>query len=130
MSSALQEWCRGDGDQIFLGHHVAMGMSERVSKRRSRFVWDADEALAAGDGDAGDLVAAHDFKGGADGLVGLDGDGVDDHAALGALEPCRFRRLVVNGEIGVDDADAALLSHGDGHAGLVTRIHGAEMSGE
>ena len=81
--------------------------------------------LLLGDGDAGDLVAAHDFEGVGDGLVGRDGDGVDDHAGLSerltlSISPA----CCVDGEVAVDDAEAALLGHGDGEARFGDGVHG------
>ena len=58
-------------------------------------------------------------------LLGGDGDGVDDHAAFGALDLVDFPGLLLDGEVAVDDAEAALLGHGDGHAGLGDGVHGS-----
>src|SRR5207249_12102100 len=52
------------------------------------------------------------------------GDLIDDHAALGPLDPSDFRRLLGDGEVLVDDADAAVLSQGDGQPRLRDRVHG------
>ncbi len=58
------------------------------------------------------------------GCSGRDGDGVDDHAALGALDLVDLAGLLLDGEVAVDDAHAALLGHGDGEARLGDGIHG------
>ena len=57
------------------------------------------------------------------GWSGADGDGVDDHAALGALDFVDFAGLLLDGEVAMDDAEAALLGHGDGHARLGDGVH-------
>jgi hypothetical protein len=64
--------------------------------------------------------------------VGLDGDGVDDHAGLGALDLVDLAGLLLDGEVAVDDAEAALLGHGDGQARLGDGVHGGghERGGE
>jgi hypothetical protein len=84
---------------------------------------DADEPFALGDRHAGDFVAAHYFERLGDQLLGRDGHGVDDHAALGALDLVDLAGLLLDGEIAMDDAEAALLGHGDGHARLGHGIH-------
>ena len=61
---------------------------------------------------------------GGDGLLGRDGDGVDDHAGLGALDLVDLAGLLLDGEVAVDDAHAALLGHGDGQARLGDGVHG------
>ena len=78
----------------------------------------------ARDRDAGDLEAAHELERVGDGLLGRDGDGVDDHAGLGALDLVDLAGLLLNGEVAVDDAHAALLRHGDGQARLGDGVHG------
>jgi ribosome maturation factor RimP len=113
-----------DGDQVGLGHHVADGDVGAGLEAQIAVGEDADQALAAGDGYAGDLVAAHDFECRLDGLIGLDGDGIDDHAAFGALDLVDFAGLVGDRQIAVHDADSTLLGHGDGHARLGDRVHG------
>ena len=80
--------------------------------------------LVLGDWHAGDLVAPHHIECVGDELVGRDGDRVDDHAALRALHLVDFAGLLLDGEVAVDDADAALLRHGDGQARLGHRVHG------
>ena len=99
-----------DGDEVLAGHHLPHWDVGARLKAQIAIGEDADELLALGDRDAGDLESAHDFQGGGDGFVGRDGDGVDDHAALGALYFIHLLRLFVDAEVAVNDADAALLS--------------------
>ena len=72
---------------------------------------------------AGDLVPLHQLERGGQLLVGADGDGVDDHAGLGLLDLGDLQRLLGDGEVLVDDADAALARHADGGRGLGDRVH-------
>ena len=93
---------------------------------------DSGEAGTARNGQAGDTVLGHNFKGLAKSDVGRDGDGVDDHAGFGALYSVHFLALPVDGHVAMNDADAALACNGDGEAGFGHRIHGrgGERNGE
>ena len=55
---------------------------------------------------------------------GIDGDRVHHHARLVALDEAHLLGLGVRLEIAVDDAEAAVLRHGDRHLGLGHRVHG------
>ena len=120
----FQRSAHRNGDQVLLGHHVADGNVGAGFKAEVAIGEDADEPLALGNRHAGDFIAAHDFEGVANHLVGTDGDGVDNHAALRALYLVDFAGLVGDGQIAVHDADAALLGHGNGHARLGYGVHG------
>ena len=126
----LEGGADGNGDEVGLGHHVADGDVGAGDEAQIAVGEDADELALLGDGDAGDLEAAHDFEGVGDGALGLDGDGVDDHAAFGALDLVDFAGLLLDGEVAVDDAEAALLGHGDGEAGLGDGVHGGGHEGD
>ncbi len=114
----------GHGDEVFLGHDGVDGEVGAGDEAEVAVGENADQLAVLGDGDAGDLVAAHDLKGGGDGFFGGDGDGVDDHAGFGALDLVDLAGLLLDGEIAVDDAHAALLGHGDGEARLGDGVHG------
>ena len=49
--------------------------------------------------------------------------GVGDHARLRALDLIDLLRLVLDGDVAVDDADAALARHRDRHGRLCDRVH-------
>ncbi len=78
----LERGSNGDGDEIFLGHHVVDGDVGARDEAQVAVGEDAYEAAILGDRDAGDFEAAHEFERVGDGLLGRDGDGVDDHAGL------------------------------------------------
>ena len=120
----LEGGADGDGDEVGLRHHFGDGNVGARFEAEVAVGEDADEPAVAGDGDAGDFVAAHDLEGVGDELLGGHGDGVDDHAGFGALDLVDFARLLIDGEVAMDDAEAALLGHGDGHAGFGDGIHG------
>ena len=69
-------------DQVLLGHHVADGNVGARFKAQVAVGQDAHQPLALRDRHAGDLVAAHHLERVADQLIGPDGHGVHDHAAL------------------------------------------------
>ena len=120
----LERGADGDGDEVFFGHHFGDGDVGAGFEAEVAVGEDADQLAIAGDGDAGDLVAAHDFEGVGDELLGGHGDGIDDHAGLGALDLVDFAGLLLDGEVAMDDAEAALLGHGDGHARFGDGVHG------
>src|SRR6266481_4302060 len=114
----------GNGDEVILGHHGAYELIVIFFEAQVAVGEDAGEAGAARDRQAGDLVLVHDLEGLAEGDVGGDGDGVDDHAAFGALDAVDFFALAVDGHVFVHDADAALASDGDGQARFGDGVHG------
>ena len=86
---------------------------------------DADEgAVLVHNGQTGDTVVATEAVEFVDGGVGADGDGVFDHAGFAALDLADLRGLFLDGEVAVEDADAALAGHGDGHARFGDGVHG------
>ena len=86
---------------------------------------DAQEgAVLVHDGQAGDAVVTAEAVEFVDGGVGADGHRVLDHAGFGALNLTDLRGLFLDGEVAVEDADAALAGHGDGHARLGDGVHG------
>jgi hypothetical protein len=86
---------------------------------------DADEgAVLVHNGQTGDTVVATEAVEFVDGGVGADGDRVFDHAGFAALDLADLRGLFLDGEVAVEDADAALAGHGDGHARLGDGVHG------
>ena len=86
---------------------------------------DADQMAALGrHRNAGDAELLHQFERVGDGLVGADGDGIDNHAALGALHAVDLLHLPFERHVAVNDADAALLGEGDGKVRLRHRVHG------
>ena len=64
------------------------------------------------------------------GLVRMDRDGVHHHAGFVALDEAHLLGLGVGLQIAVNDADAAVLRHGDGHLGLGHRVHGGGDDGQ
>ena len=87
---------------------------------------DADQrAVGVGDRRAGDAVAAAQRVDVGQGVVGRAGDRVGDHAGLGPLHQVDLLGLLVDGEVAVQHADAALPGHRDRHARLGDGVHRA-----
>ena len=120
----LEGGADGHGDEIGLRHHLGDGNVGARFEAEIAIGEDADQLSVAGDRDAGDFVAAHDLEGVGDELLGGHGDRVDDHAGFGALDLVDFAGLLLDGEVAMHDAEAALLGHGDGHARFGDGIHG------
>ena len=107
----------------------------RGHNRRHRFVQlgfetpvapghDADQILARQHRHAGDAVGAGQFdKLGNAGIL-LDGDRVFHHTGLVLLDAPHLSGLLGDAHAFMNDADAALLRHGDGQAGFRHRVHG------
>ena len=126
----LEGGADGGGDEAFAGHEVGDGAGLVVGEAHVAVGEDADEAsVLIGNGDAGDAVAGHDGVGFGESGGGREGDWIDDHAGLGALDLVDFADLVVGGEVAVNDADAAGAGHGDGHGGLGDGVHGGGHEG-
>ncbi len=86
---------------------------------------DAQElARGVGDRDATDAEPAAERVGLLEGGVGADGDGVGDHPGLGPLDLVDLVGLVLDREVAVQHAHAALPGHRDGHPALGDLVHG------
>ena len=107
------------GDEL-LRHQRADGLVEVLLEADVARGEDADRALALDDGDAADVVLAHDLERRAQRLRRPGRDRAEDHPALGALDALDLARLRLDGQVLVEDADAALARHRDGGAASVT----------
>lgn len=54
---------------------------------------------------------------------GGDGDGVDDHARFEFFDRAHFKRLLLDGHILMQAANAAMLRHGNGQARFGNGVH-------
>ena len=114
----------GNGNQVLLGHHVADGDVGTGFKAQIAIGKNAHKPMTLRHRHAGDFVAPHHFKRVAYHLVRANGDRIHNHAALRAFHFVNLAGLIGDGQIAMDNADAALLRHGDGHARLGHSIHG------
>jgi hypothetical protein len=85
---------------------------------------DAHGEAVLDDGKAADLVLAHEVEGFLQALVGVDGHRVGDEDRLGLLHLPHLLGLLGDGQVLVDDAEAALARHGDGGPELGHGVHG------
>src|SRR3954447_4545665 len=114
------------GDQRLLGHHLADRAGQVGLEAHVAVGDDADQdAGVVDDRDAGDPVLPAERVRLADGGVGADRDRLRDHAGLGALDQVDLLGLVLDREVAVKDAEAALTGHRDGHPGLGDGVHRA-----
>ena len=111
-------------DQVLLRHHLINRDIEAGFKAEIPVSENADEFLVFRDGNAGNLVLAHDLERVGNLVVGRHGDRIDDHAALRTLHLVDFIGLLLDGEIAMNNAQSALLRHCDSHVGLGDRVHG------
>ena len=116
--------------RFFLGHHAIDGNIEARLEAQVAVSQNADEFAVLGDGHAGNLVFAHDLESIADFVGGRHGDWIDDHATLRALHFVDFVRLLLDGEIAMNDAEAALLRQRNCHVRFSDRIHGGADDGD
>ncbi len=113
-----------DRGEILAGHQLRDGLLRVFGESNVAIGDDADEpAVLLGHRNAGNAVLRHQLEHVGERLVGGHRDRVDDHAALEALDRPHRRRLLLDVEIAVEDADAAELRHRDRHLGLGHRIH-------
>ena len=118
---------RRGGDERHLRHDVAhesrllleLGDEAHVAVRD-----DADElAVALDDRQAGDAELPAERVDLGDSRIRCRRDGVRDHAGFAALDLVDERRLVLDREVAVQDAEAALSRHRDRHATLGHGVH-------
>ena len=92
---------------------------------------DADEtSIAIGDRHSGELEAVHHLLGLVQRRPGVERDRVGDHPALAALDLLHLGGLVLDRQIAVDDPDATLTGHGDGHPSLGHLVHRRRDEGD
>ena len=115
------------GDQRHGGHDIADANTLVVGAGDVADIAVGDDtfqhALFADDGQTGDLVVAADLVVFSDGCVSTDGDGVNDHAGLGALNAVHVCSLVLDGKVAVNNAHTAQTCHSDCHSGVGHGVH-------
>ena len=127
----LQRRADRDRDQVLLRHPFGDREIEARLEAEVAVREDADEpAVRVRHGDAGDLVFLHHLQRLGDRLPRAHRHRVDDHAGLGALHLVDLFGLLLDGHVLVDDAEPALLGHGDGQARLGHGVHGGGDDGD
>jgi hypothetical protein len=79
---------------------------------------------------AGDAVPLHQVERLVERRLRSHRDRVDDHSGFELLDLLDLARLLLDAEILVQDADAAMLRHGDRHGRLGNRVHGGGDQGD
>ena len=117
------------GDQRHRGHDLADLGGRPLGDRDEAHVAVGDDAeqpaVGVDDRQAGDAVLAAELVDLVERGVGADRDRVGDHAGLGPLDQVDLVGLVLDREVAVQHADAALAGHGDRHPGLGDGVHRA-----
>ena len=90
----------------------------------------ANQLSIVTDGHTGDAVLGHQLIRLSQCMAGPQPEGVCDNAVLTALDHVYLFRLLADGHILVDDADAALAGDGDGHPVLSHGVHGGADEGD
>ena len=122
---ALQVRPIGCGDEPLGGHDLGDRALHVVLEPQIAVGHDAfEEAPVVHHGDASDAVLRHDVVGVADERVDRQGDRILNHPALAPLHLPDLRGLSRDGHVLVDDRNAALAGHCDGHVGLAHCVHG------
>mmetsp|Transcript_34767 Transcript_34767/g.102199 ORF Transcript_34767/g.102199 Transcript_34767/m.102199 type:complete len:501 (+) Transcript_34767:323-1825(+) len=117
----------GDGELVAGAHELAHLDGEVVHEGGVAVGDDAHELAAhlagVGDGDAGISKGVLDVDDVLNGIGGRKADGVGDEAIFVLLDLVNLGRLGLDAIVGVDDTDAALQGHLDGHLGFRDGVH-------
>ena len=116
---------RADGrrDEVFLRHDVidrliVVGFEAEIAVGQN-----ADELAVFCDGHAADLVPLHERDRLAHAVVGREEKRVGDDAVFAALDLVHLARLLLDGHIFMDDADAAFAGDSDRELALGDGVH-------
>ncbi|SPF31568.1 hypothetical protein SBA1_100024 [Candidatus Sulfotelmatobacter kueseliae] len=120
----FERGAHGHGDEVLLGHHLVDRDIEAGFKAQVAVGENADQLSVLGDGHAGDFVLAHDFERVRDPVGGMHGHRVDDHAAFRALHLVHFVGLLLDRQVAMNNAQAALLRQRDRHMRFRDGVHG------
>ena len=123
----VERRAHGHRDQVLTGHDLRDRPLEARLEAEVAVGQDADEtpflAAVLGDRHARDAVLLHQLVRFGDRVRRRQRDRVDDHPALGPLDAIDLVGLVLDRQVLVDDADAALLGHRNGQPGLGHGVH-------
>ena len=112
------------GREIVPGHQLSDRLAWVLGKAHVAIGDDAAQLARFFDHwNAADPVRLHQLERVRERLVGAHGDRVDHHSALEPFYLPNRRRLLLDSEVAVEDADAAELREGDRHVGLGHRVH-------
>ena len=113
------------GDQVLGGHQLTHRTRARRDEADVTIGENADQTLRRGldHRQPGDAVATHQLQRLVEPGLRHHGHRVDDDARLELLDLPHLRGLLVERQVLVDDAEPALLRHGDGHRRLGDGVH-------
>ncbi len=120
----LERRADGRGDEVPARHQRGDGLRRVGLEAEVAVREDADEdARVVDDRHAGDPVALHELERVGDEVARPKRHGLDDHPRLRALHLVHLGDLILDREVAVDDADAALPRQRDREARLGHRVH-------
>ena len=117
LARLLERRAHRNGEQRLAGHDggdrpIEIGLEPQVAVGQ-----DADQpslfAAVLGDRHTRDAVLLHQVERFVDPVGGGEGDRIDDHPAFRSLHAIHLGGLLLDAQVLVDDADAALLCHRD-----------------
>jgi hypothetical protein len=118
-------------DEVLLRHPLGDRQIETRLEAQVAVRENADElAVRVGDRNAGDLVLLHHLHRFTDRLPRPHRHRIDDHPRLGPLDLVDLFGLPVDRHVLMEDAEAAVLGHGDGETGFGDRVHGRRKDGD
>ena len=119
----LQGGANRRGDQVLAGHELMDGAIVIRDKAQIAVGQDAHQLAVLTDRHAGDAITGHEVFRILDQVMGREEERIGDHAVLRALDLIDVRSLIGDGHVLVDDTQAALTRHSNGHAGIGDGIH-------
>ena len=111
------------GDEVILRHDLLDAHIVVLEELKVAVGDYADQTPRLDNRNAGDAELPHQFVGVVDVVVGRKVEGVGDDAVFTALYLVDLVRLLLDGHVFVDYADAAFARHGDSHARLGDGVH-------
>ena len=110
--------------EIFMRHQFAHRLGRIGGKAHIAVGENADKlATLFHHGNAADAIGRHERLRLTQRGIGIDGDGIDHHAAFKTLDRAHGGALFLDGEIAVEHANAAHLRHDNCHVSLGHRVH-------
>ena len=119
----LERGADGRGDQVLARHHFRHLAFRPALEPQVAVRQDSHQTAVLRDRHARDVEARHDRVRFAERGRSGQRDRIDDHAALGALDPIHLRSLVADREVLVEHADPALTRQRDGQLVFGDRVH-------
>ena len=131
LGGILKIGSRVGGDDVLGGHDLCDGERHILLETKVAVGDDTDQMFLGIDhGDTADAVVVHEFESIAHSLILGDGDGVEDHAGVGAFHLADLTGLGLDRHILVNYADTAFAGDSDCHRCLGDGVHCSRHEGD